>query len=652
MTDKRRAVLGITALLAVAVIAFSILFTMPQGQASVYRESIHRAEEAYASGNYNTAVIEYKAAIEADETSVPAYEGLSNAYVALGSYTEARDTLWTGYERTNSSRLYSLWFNFDTSHSEDLAVGPSGTSGVNHNLMLRLAGGTFQSYASKEKPVSQERQNDGSIHVRFREVPGTMIFRNSTFQKDAVSGNNISGDALPEEIRLDTMSALLGGEGPYSIEQLETLGITDIVKSKDPQIGDILEFTMDGCRVTAACSEDGTVAAVAYNVIVPEEALERKGRGAQPDAVQLTGTVIDAQTGDPVDDISLQFRVHGDQTGEVLAVGVTGADGSYETDLPPGSYTVELGGNGYVSEYYNIEIDESGIEAEEDFVLTKELTEGEARIVLEWGSTPSDLDSHLSGETDGGRGIHIFYGDPTSSDGNGVIADLDLDDTSSYGPETTTIYNLDGKYDYYVHNFTPSTGSLEGSGATVRVYLPGQSVQTFHVGDGSISGDMWYVCTIDHGKLTQDSGARNSSPEQNVEKPGIDVEEEEEKEEEPESDPAPEAPASLTMEGVGLPFGTYEGYKKNTGDGAIEATLHLNQDMTYSLECIFPLFRENEDYDSDSDMYTYTGTYRVARIDSDGNAVLAFENSVQNFEMKEDDHTLDCEYFFVHFPGY
>ena len=101
------------------------------------------------------------------------------------------------------------------------------------------------------------------------------------------------------------------------------------------------------------------------------------------------------------------------------------------------------------------------------------------------------------------------------------------------------------------------------------------------------------------------------------------------------------------MESVGLPYGLYEGYKNNTGDGAIEASLLLNDDMTYHLECIFPLFGENYD----SDRYTYTGTYRVDRVDGSGAAVLQFENNVQDFEMKQKDFGLDCEYFFVNYPA-
>ena len=84
-------------------------------------------------------------------------------------------------------------------------------------------------------------------------------------------------------------------------------------------------------------------------------------------------------------------------------------------------------------------------------------------------------------------------------------------------------------------------------------------------------------------------------------------------------------------------------------DGAIEAALRLNEDMSYRLECVFALFGEGEDY-TNEDNHVYTGTYRVDRIDRDGRAVLSFENVVKDFEMKQDDLGLDCEYFSARFP--
>jgi uncharacterized protein YfaP (DUF2135 family) len=94
----------------------------------------------------------------------------------------------------------------------------------------------------------------------------------------------------------------------------------------------------------------------------------------------------------------------------------------------------------------------------------------QVRIVLEWGSTPRDLDSHLTGPTSSGSTFHIYFGSKSYSESSKKIADLDLDDTSSYGPETTTIYNpIKGEYVFYVYNWSGNP-DIKSSGATVKVF--------------------------------------------------------------------------------------------------------------------------------------------------------------------------------------
>lgn len=74
---------------------------------------------------------------------------------------------------------------------------------------------------------------------------------------------------------------------------------------------------------------------------------------------------------------------------------------------------------------------------------------------------------------------------------------LDVDDTTSYGPETITIYNPSpGVYRYAVHDYTnrgfSKSERLANSGAYVRVYKSGNAeVRTFHV--PSEPGTVWNV---------------------------------------------------------------------------------------------------------------------------------------------------------------
>ena len=81
---------------------------------------------------------------------------------------------------------------------------------------------------------------------------------------------------------------------------------------------------------------------------------------------------------------------------------------------------------------------------------TSEVTSTEFRIVLTWGETPRDLDSHLVGLDDANSVFHIAYYNKVERDTDGnVIASLDVDDVSSYGPETVTIVNARTDATYY-----------------------------------------------------------------------------------------------------------------------------------------------------------------------------------------------------------
>lgn len=137
------------------------------------------------------------------------------------------------------------------------------------------------------------------------------------------------------------------------------------------------------------------------------------------------------------------------------------------------------------------------------------------RIVLTWGETPSDLDSHLVGPgINGGERFHTafyqrtYYADGTyDSNSSKYVADLDYDDTTSYGPEVTTIHMLrPGEYYFFVHDYSnrssETSTEMAHSGATVKVYRgsSGTPINIFNV-DPSSRGTYWNVF-----KLTIGSG--------------------------------------------------------------------------------------------------------------------------------------------------
>lgn len=124
------------------------------------------------------------------------------------------------------------------------------------------------------------------------------------------------------------------------------------------------------------------------------------------------------------------------------------------------------------------------------------------RIVLSWGKSPLDIDSHLSYP-----GGYVCYYKKEASQAN-----LDVDDTNSYGPETISlIKRVQGKkYVYAVHNFSdrnqvnnPNLSDI--SGARVYVYIGNTLIKTYNVPKNK-RGNVWIPFTIDENGNLVDVG--------------------------------------------------------------------------------------------------------------------------------------------------
>lgn len=189
--------------------------------------------------------------------------------------------------------------------------------------------------------------------------------------------------------------------------------------------------------------------------------------------------------------------------GDIYSVVQSDDQGYIYTMLPAGTYTGEIISDGYATSYFTIVSKVDG-----DFIqstTTPLLSDGEMRIVLTWGDYPRDLDSHLFTPYKGAAGDmeHIGYSQKSDINGN----NLDVDDISSYGPETMTIQNLeDGSYKYYVADYTNcSQGNYNAydmsfSSAKVSVYTKDGLVQVFNVPRNK-AGVIWEVFEIRNKKV-------------------------------------------------------------------------------------------------------------------------------------------------------
>lgn len=201
---------------------------------------------------------------------------------------------------------------------------------------------------------------------------------------------------------------------------------------------------------------------------------------------ELSGRFIHSMTGGNIENVTYELRKGWDNViGETVKEGVS-ADGTYTLTVPAGNYTLNASNEDFVSAHINVVVQANACSERDVTMSPTNISagdEGLLQIVLTWGETPRDLDSHLLGPADenGDDYFHVYYRDKNaySEDGD-VIANLDLDDTSSYGPETTTIYKgfTGRKYSFYVYDYTngedDASTELSASSAKVTVYRGGK----------------------------------------------------------------------------------------------------------------------------------------------------------------------------------
>jgi uncharacterized protein YfaP (DUF2135 family) len=142
------------------------------------------------------------------------------------------------------------------------------------------------------------------------------------------------------------------------------------------------------------------------------------------------------------------------------------------------------------------------------------LAAGQTRMVLNWGVTPHDLDSHLLTPDIEGSTHHIYYGNVGSYTAV-PYAKLDTDDIDGYGPETITISQaFAGTYTYYIKNFNGVSDGLKNSSAVAHIYSGESCDATIIEVPTDSDGLYWYVCDIDgaSGDITVVNQIQNSAP--------------------------------------------------------------------------------------------------------------------------------------------
>lgn len=215
-----------------------------------------------------------------------------------------------------------------------------------------------------------------------------------------------------------------------------------------------------------------------------------------------TGKISNALTGKGIEGVSLSIRNgwNNSEYGDIIESAVTDADGNYSVTLPLGNYTIFAEKDGYISGTFNI-IVQSGTTDSQNGTITPRGSGNNFRIVLTWGENPRDLDSHVVGTLSNGDSFHVYYNRNYQYDGDIEVCNLDVDDTSSYGPETITLNtNTSEPYYYYIYRYA-GKGTVGTSEAQVRVYQNDTLIAKYNVPTDQGNGDYWNVFAIVNGEL-------------------------------------------------------------------------------------------------------------------------------------------------------
>lgn len=171
------------------------------------------------------------------------------------------------------------------------------------------------------------------------------------------------------------------------------------------------------------------------------------------------------------------------------AIAFSGNDGRFSVAARMNSTVLLSATQGSQSRTFSLDVTDTDTTLSDCLVLSP----ATSTIKLTWGEAPTDLDSHFFGpSTTEGDEFHIYYSN-TEEQINDTLIYLDVDDTSSFGPEIITIpkFPLAGRYQYIIHKYSSDDGSIFSSPARIELNLE-SSVQIFSPPQGEPT-DYWHV---------------------------------------------------------------------------------------------------------------------------------------------------------------
>ena len=235
-------------------------------------------------------------------------------------------------------------------------------------------------------------------------------------------------------------------------------------------------------------------------------------------AVTPSLNITDSRNGTTIGDVTIKIRNGANNRLGIISTQTNSDNVTSEgLSLTPGIYTFELSKTGYSTKYQTVTITAATTRLNFDLLsfntASNVNSSAFATIIVRWGENPRDVDSYLLFNNTNPQAVIYYenqsYGAIPSDKNNpcatsDVVASLDLDDTTSYGPETTSICDgSKGPFEFKLHHFSGSS-NIGASPTSVELITRNGSRYEFVAPTTGFAGndtDVWNVFTIDSNQV-------------------------------------------------------------------------------------------------------------------------------------------------------
>ena len=518
-------IISVASFLVIAGIVSIVLLLSYNNKKEKYYETLKKAKTYMTDMRYEEAIAEYEKALVLNDEDAKVYENLAVLYETTGNVEKAKSIASTGYKKTNNKLLSNMVTNLTvygnsgykiSSNMQMIIKDPEHLMNkdgekIKFKLLVseQVLNNLYQDYVSLygEGEFSQE---DNYSVVDFESLK--LYYPASLSSLDAIA--DYSGSPVGVEYK-DLSSVFEGVDTSSGVnyDQVCEAFEEEVKIESDGDKGIYYIHTVYyGMDIRIECDAEGNVTnSQPWNMFASLTPKEETPESDDGEAVaeeesnvllgSVTGRIKDASSGSGVGGVHLSIREGSDnKVGATVYECDTDASGNYLVELDEGNYCIQVSKSGYIDNFENVSVMRNVARTGIDIILSTELN-GEIRMVLEWESTPEDLDMYLTGNTNSGTSINVNYQNMKDYDGSGnCIAELDVDDTNGNGPETITLHDINGVYNLSIQDYH-STGTMANTNVRVTIYLPNNTSQTITINHNLGSTNNWNVCTIDHGKV-------------------------------------------------------------------------------------------------------------------------------------------------------